>query len=65
MGTLPLKKEGYSRIILYMCVCVCVCVCVRVRARVFSVSLSVFTRNFDTPLLCSLLTIDGTALIVK
>ena len=32
---------------------------------VFSVSLSVSTRNFGTPLLCSLLTIIGLTLVVK
>ena len=32
---------------------------------VFSVSLSVSTRNFDTPLLCSLLTVIGPTLVVK
>ena len=32
---------------------------------VFSVSLSVSTRNFDTPLLCPLLIIIGATLVVK
>ena len=31
----------------------------------FSVSLSVSTRNFGTPLLCSLLTIIGATLVIK